>query len=545
MADHLQTRTAPSACRVRALVVLVLVAFAAGACSGGDETAAEASATTAAVAGPGLTAATTSVPATTAVPAPTSTTRPTAAASTTEATDSAVSASSDNLLADVAGRWEGVTTVPGLGELPFSVDIAVTGSDLSGTMDIQGNVGLPLSGFAFDGSNLHFELQSPLGLATWDGEVGDGAIEGVFDQLGNEGTFRLHRPGAESGQPADSVRDTEFHAEEVTFASGAFTLTGELLLPLGSGPHPAVVLINGSGAQDRDSTVAGFPLFGELAEHLAGLGIASLRWDDRGMGDSSGSDALSTLDGRAGDAGAALALLESRGDVDGERIGLLGHSEGAYIAPIVASRSDGIAFVALLASPAVPGDELLRTQLPRVLTAAGVPADEIERHQARQALSLQAVMTGEGWAEVERSYRQLARRQLEDLSDDARESIPDEEYFIDTVVQDELRTLRSPWFSSLVQYDPRPDLIGLRVPVLALFGELDTQVPLDLNMPALSEALAASDAASHTIETVAQANHLFQTAVTGSLDEYAELEPAFAPDFLQQLGNWLTTQISR
>ena len=367
-----------------------------------------------------------------------------------------MSAPSDGSLAEVTGRWEATTTVPGLGELSFSVNITAAGTDLSGTMDIQGNVGLPL----------------------------------------------------------------------------------------GAGPHPAVVLINGSGPQDRDSTVAGFSLFAELAEHPAELGIASLRWDDRGVGGSSGSDAQATLEDRAGDAEAALGLLESRSDVGSRRIGLVGASEGGWIAPIVANRSDSVAFVVLLAGVAVPGDEILRAQLLRILTVAGVPTDEIAREQAHQELALQAVKTGEGWDEVELSYRQLARRQLDDLSDDARESIPDEEYFIKTVVQDELRTLQSPWFSSLVQYDPRPDLIELRVPVLALFGELDTQVPLDLNMAALSEALSASDAPSHTIETIAQASHLFQTAVTGSPDEYSKLTPAFAPDFLQQLSDWLTPQVS-
>ena len=452
----------------------------------------------------------------------------------------------DGLAAEIEGRWEGFTAVPGLGLLPFSIELASTSAGtLNGTMDIQGNFGLPLTGITFDGSHLHVELQSPLGLATWDGELRDGVIEGEFAQLDNRGGFWLHRPGADSDAAGEPDPDEGHRSEEVTFSNGAFVLAGEVALPDGDGPHPAVVLINGSGDQDRDSTIGQFRLFADLADHLAHAGIASLRWDDRGVGGSDGNGLLTTFENRAGDVEAAVELLRTRPDIDADRIGLVGHSEGGLIAPIVANRTHSVAFVALLASSAVPGDELLRMQLLRILTVAGIPPEEVALQQAQQELILQAILTGEGWAEAELSTREAVRRELEAMSDEDRQSIPDEDNFVDVVVGQQLEVVRSPSYRSFVTYDPRPDIVSLEVPVLALFGELDTQVPPAANAAALSEAIANSAIPSYAIGRVTGANHLFQAALTGSPDEYTELAPEFAPEFLQLLTDWLTEQTSR
>ncbi len=311
--------------------------------------------------------------------------------------------------------------MPGLGTLPVAIDLHVGDDGLGGTIDVQGNVGLPLSALVLDGTRLRFELQSPLGLIKWDGELRDGVIEGEFAQLDNRGAFTLHRPGAEPDVAAESDPVDGHRSEEVTFANGAFVLAGEVALPDGDGPHPAVVLINGSGDQDRDSTIGQFRLFADLADQLAQAGIASLRWDDRGVGASDGYGPLTTLEDRAGDVEAAVELLRTRPDIDADRIGLIGHSEGGLIAPIVANRTDSVAFVALLASSAVPGDELLRMQLLRILTVAGIPPEEVALQQAQQELILQAILTGEGWAEAELSTRKAVRRELEAMSDEDRQ----------------------------------------------------------------------------------------------------------------------------
>ncbi len=529
-----------------ASAVLMLLAAISAACSAATDAPGEGGTAAPAGVSPDAPA---DVDATADATTPTATSEQASATNlTTPPTEPAAPAQADDvkgMAAEIEGRWEGSVDVPGLGTLPFAIDLHVADDGLGGTIDVQGNIGLPLSALVLDGTRLRFELQSPLGLIKWDGELRDGVIEGEFAQLDNRGAFRLHRPGADPGAATQADPDEGHRSEEVTFANGAFVLAGEVALPDGDGPHPAVVLINGSGDQDRDVTIGEFRLFADLAGHLAQAGIASLRWDDRGVGGSDGNGLLTTLEDRAGDVEAAVELLRMRPDIDADRIGLVGHSEGGLIAPIVASRTDSVAFVALLAGSAVPGDELLRMQLLRILTVAGTPPEEVALQQAQQELILQAILTGEGWAEAELSTREAVRRELEAMSDEDRQSIPDEEYFVDVAVGQQLEVVRSPSYRSFVTYDPRPDIVDLDVPVLALFGELDTQVPPAANAAALSDAIAASAIPSHAIGTVTGANHLFQAALTGSPDEYTELAPEFAPEFLQLLTDWLTAQTNR
>ena len=439
--------------------------------------------------------------------------------------------------ADLQGRWEGVTVVPGLGDLPFSVTFRASGDGLRATIDIQGAVGLRLSNVSLESGRVHFELESPLGLATWEGQVSDGVIEGEFLQGGFPATFRLERaddPRAPAGV------DSMYRREVVVFSNGEIVLAGELTFPEGDGPHPAVVLISGSGDQDRDSNLVGFPMFAVLADHLAGVGVASLRFDDRGVGGSTGDGRLATIEDRAGDVEAAVDLLVARDDIDAGGIGLVGHSEGGIVAPLVANRTGSVAFVVLLAAPAVSAAETLQAQLRELLDDAGATAEEIEQAQALQQQVFRAVTTGRGWDEVEASIRALARQQMEALREDLRNAIPDEEAYLDAVVAQEMASVRSAWFASFFDYDPRPAIVALSVPVLALYGELDTQVPAAANSTAISGAIAESNIPGHTLATVFAANHLFQEASTGSVNEYAELEPEFAPEFLEILTTWLT-----
>ena len=438
--------------------------------------------------------------------------------------------------ADLRGRWEGVTVVPGLGDLPFSVTFRASDDGLRATIDIQGAVGLRLSNVSLESGRVHFELESPLGLATWEGQVRGGAIEGEFLQGGFPATFRLERaddPRAPAGV------DSMYRREVVVFSNGEIVLAGELTFPEGGGPHPAVVLISGSGDQDRDSNLFGFPMFAVLANHLARVGVASLRFDDRGVGGSTGDGLLATIEDRAGDVEAAVDLLVARDDIDAEGIGLVGHSEGGVVAPLVANRTDSVAFVVLLAAPAVSADEILQAQQRELLDEADATAEQIEEARAFQQLVFRAVATGQGWDEVESSIRELVRQQMEALPEDTRNAIPDEDAYLDVIVAQETASLRSAWFASFFDYDPRPAIVALSVPVLALYGELDTQVPAAANATAMSDAIAESNIPGHTLATIPAANHLFQQASTGSVNEYAQLEPEFAPEFLEILTTWL------
>ena len=438
--------------------------------------------------------------------------------------------------ADLEGRWEGAISIPGPTDLPFAVDMTASGDGLGGTIDIQGVSGLPLSNVVLDAGRIHFELDSPIGLAIWEGEVRDGVIEGEFTQAGVAEAFWL-------GRFEDSSVDGEgasFRREEVVFSNGDIVLAGELTLPDGDGPHAAVVLISGSGDQGRDSDFGGFRLFAVLADHLAGAGVASLRFDDRGVGGSTGDGLQATLQDRAGDVEAAVDVLRSRDDIDAGSIGLVGHSEGGIVAPVVANRTDGVAFVVLLAAPAAPPGETLAAQQVEFFEDSGATAEEVEQFRALQQLVFRAVATGQGWDEVEATMRILVQQQFEAFPEQMREAIPDEDAFVDSIVAEEMATWQSPWFESFFEHDPRPAIVALDVPVVALYGELDTQVPAAANSTAMSEAISESSVPSHTIATIFSANHLFQEAVTGSVNEYARLKPEFAPDFLAILTEWLT-----
>ena len=441
-------------------------------------------------------------------------------------------------LAALAGRWEGGISIAGPTDLPFAVELIASGDGLRGTIDVQGNFGLPLSNVVLDAGRLHFELDSPLGLAVWDGEVGDGVIEGEFTQSGMVETFWLQR----FEDPGTDGAGASFRRTEVVFSNGDIVLAGELTLPAGDGPHAAVVLISGSGEQDRDSVspdASGFRLFAVLANHLAAAGVASLRFDDRGVGGSGGDNLQATLQDRAGDVEAAVDVLRARDDIDAGGIGLLGHSEGGIVAPVVANRT-AVAFVVLLAAPVLPPAETLAAQQLEILEQSGATAEELEQFRALQQLAFRALVTGQGWDEVEAALRALVQQQFEAFPAQTREAIPDEDAFVDSIVAEELAAWQSPWLASFFEHDPRSAIVALDVPVLALFGELDTQVPAAANSTAISEAIVNSSVPSHTIATIFSANHLFQEAVTGNVDEYARLEREFAPDVVAILTEWLT-----
>ncbi len=442
------------------------------------------------------------------------------------------------------GRWEGVDILPGGGQLPFIVTFYVSGDGLQGIMDIpdQGAFGLDLSELVFQSGRLHFELETPIGLAVWDGELDDEVIEGDFSQAGLEGKFRLQRPSVIGTVVPAQEAVAPYHQEETVFANRDIVLAGSLTLPDADGPHPAVVLISGSGAQDRDSNLFGFKTFAIIADHLARHGVAVLRFDDRGAGGSTGNVMLATIQDRAEDVMAAVELLRARDDINPNMIGLIGHSEGGIIAPMAASQRDGIAFAVLLAAPAVTGDTILRAQLVEILKADGATAEQIELAQAQQDLTLRAVATGKGWDEVEAAARQTALEQIKALPEAWRDAIVDIDIYLDTIIGQQIKFAQSPWYKSFYEYDPAPAAQALTIPVLALYGELDTQVPAAMNAAALSEALAESDSPDFTIMTLPGANHLFQEAVTGSPSEYAELKQEFVSGFLESIREWILRQ---
>ena len=436
---------------------------------------------------------------------------------------------------EIAGEWAGSVVLP-TGELPFSVTFEVADGVLSATMDIpvQGALGLPLTAVSFANGRVHFELRAPIG-AVWDGALEGDGIEGEFTQGAASGTFSVLR--AEAEEPAEPV---PYREEEISFENGDIHLEGTLTLPEGEGPFPAVVLITGSGAQDRDEVVFGFPVFRVLADQLTRRGIAVLRYDDRGVGGSTGSVADATTSDFAGDALAGIARLARHPDLDAARIGLVGHSEGAVVAPLAASRSEAVRFAVLLAGSTVPGTEILYEQAAAIARADGAPEERIAWNTDFQRRLFAAMEAGEGLDAYREELAVAIREGIEALSEEQRAPIADVDAHVQSQVEAQINRLETPWFRYFLTYDPVPALRGTRVPVLALFGGLDLQVLADQNRPPLEAAL--SDNADVTVDVLPRANHLFQAATTGSPAEYGLLEHAFVDGFADTIADWILTR---
>lgn len=306
------------------------------------------------------------------------------------------------------------------------------------------------------------------------------------------------------------------------------TLGGTWTRPSAGGPFPTVLLIPGSGAQDRDETVGPHkPLF-ILARHLASRGIAVLRVDRRGVGTSTGDLARATTRDFASDAEAGVRYLLTRPDVDQKHIGLIGHGEGAIIASLVAGQNAQIAFMILLATPAVPGQQVLLTQRERAEQAAHMPPDQIAMDKKIATMVYDMVRAGKKQDDI---VNALSKQK------DLKENVA-------WLWENQLPFLESPWLRFFLSYDPVPALEKIRCPLLALAGEKDKDVVPDQNVPALKAALARGGNPDATVQILPGLNYFFQTATTGLPMEYPVLPEAISSLALNTISDWITKHTS-
>jgi pimeloyl-ACP methyl ester carboxylesterase len=438
------------------------------------------------------------------------------------------------------GAWAGAIEAAGQ-TLGIRVVFAGSATTLRAAIDIpqQGVADRTLSAVSLNDDRLHMEMGG--GRVVFEGTVSGDRIEGVFVQGLVKGTFTLAR-GADAPAVSAAARTAAspprgVREEEVAVTNGDVTLGGTLALPEGAGPFPAVVLLSGSGAQNRDSEVFGFPLFRELARHLAGAGFAVYRYDDRGVGKSTGLAAETTPVHVAGDALAALGVLARRPDIQRGRLGIVGHSEGAASAAIAASRSSEVAFVVLLAGPALRGDLVLRQQAADLARAQGASEEALARIAAAHRNLTEAVRSGAPLELVRSAAQALAREQLDLLPLPQRAALGDLDAYAAKAAAAVAAQLLTPAGRFLLDFDPAATLGSLKGPVLAVFGSRDTQVPPAQHEAPMRKALAGNPAAKVTV--IDGANHLFQTAKTGLVTEYARLEKAFAPAMVEIVTSWL------
>lgn len=334
-----------------------------------------------------------------------------------------------------------------------------------------------------------------------------------------------------------------YRTEPLTVTNGDVSLAGTLTIPHGKGPFPAVVLITGSGAQNRDEEVFGFKVFGVLADHLTRNGIAVYRHDDRGVGESTGRMAASTTADFGNDALAGVARLAAMPEIDPARIGLLGHSEGAAAAAIAAATSPAVTFVVMLAGPSIPGDVVTRRQAADGARAMGAGSEVVAKIEAAHRAMTEAVRSHASTDDITVALKALITAQVEGAPAAQRAMIGDTPAWVEKSYRPHLAQIVSPWMKFFVTFDPADALRTITVPVFAAFGGLDTQVLPELNEDPMRRALAGN--ARATIKVYPEANHLFQRAKTGLVTEYAMLEKAFLPGLLDDVTTWIQTATRR
>lgn len=461
----------------------------------------------------------------------------------------------------IEGRYRGTIDVPGR-EVEFELRVVRRGQGASGTISVPAQ-GIPpseLRRVSVQGERLTFVLAldgAPEALrAEFDLTFADAAwarATGTLRQGGTDYAVRLEPLAAGEGvgppRPQHPKAPLAYPAQEVEVRTpdGA-VLAGTLTIPpadrFGPGPHPAAVLLSGSGAQDRDSSIFGHRPFAVIADDLTRRGVAVLRLDDRGVGGSrspEGKAGQETIDDAVRDAAAAVALLRARDGIDGRRVGVIGHSEGAAVAAMLGAQDPGLAFVVLLAGMAVPGRQVLLEQGAAIFRAAGVPAERVE---ALRELNRRVIELAEAQgppAELAGAIERLVRAQAS-IADGAGLT-PEQERFVSAAVGQQVAFMTSPWMRRFLAHDPSEELEKLRPPVLALIGSLDLQVLPAQNLGAMRAALERSGNADITVFELPGLNHLFQTAQTGHPGEYASIEETFSPKALELMGLWVTARV--
>ncbi len=394
------------------------------------------------------------------------------------------------------------------------------------------------------GNKDSFAFVMPSTKAVYEGKfnASRNRIEGKWRQTGQEFALNFDKVALEetrsmtpTKRPQNPTKPFPYREQEVTFTNAAdkAMLSGTLTLPKVKGKYAAAILISGSGGQDRDESLLEHKPFLVLADHLTRAGIAVLRYDDRGIAKSTG-DYL-TADSRdfARDTAAAVDFLKQHAEIDPAKIGLIGHSEGGLIAPIVATMRDDIAFIVMLAGPGVTGREVILNQTALIEAAEGA-SDEVRavNHEFLMAV-LEEMSSAKTNDEIKTTLRTKFAELREKISEAHREEMSP------AIFESSVTPMLSPWFRYFLSYDPRPALTKLRCPVLALNGELDLQVDPKLNLPEIRKAFAAGGNSDVQVVELPGLNHLFQTAKSGSPSEYRLIEETMSPVALKAMSDWL------
>jgi hypothetical protein len=432
------------------------------------------------------------------------------------------------LPAELAGTWEGKLTV-GLTQLRMVFHLK-QGEDKQFTATVdspdQGAFDIPVSRVAREKGAIILDITSIAG--KFSGKLtAEQTLDGNWYQGGQVFPLVLEKrtTPVDYTRPQDPVAPYPYQAEEVTFSNegAGITLGGTLTYPESDDSLTAVILISGSGAQNRNEEVMGHRPFLVLADHLSRAGIAVLRYDDRGVGESGGDPQTATSADYATDVEAAIAYLNSQQLVKIHHIGLIGHSEGGIIAPMVAEKNTDVDFIVMMAGPGCRGDEILMQQTEAIMRAKGMNEQSLAQllnlNRSLYDLVINAGQTEEAEAQMKQLLISAGLGEQESIAQAA--------------------ALLNPWFIFFLSHDPVPVLEKISIPVLAINGDLDLQVLAALNLPAIEKALISGGNQQFTVKLFTGLNHLFQHARTGLMDEYSTIEETISPEVLDFISTWI------
>ncbi len=419
--------------------------------------------------------------------------------------------------------------------LVFNVYQSLAGN-LIGSMDspVQGAYGISVKNVTITDANIVFNVSSIGG--KYEGiQTGPDQYEGDWTQGGKSFPLNI-APLKRPQEPKDFL----YKVEDITFTNSkaGIKLAGTLTTPEGDGPFPVVVLISGSGPQNRDEELMGHKPFLVLSDYFTRNGIAVLRYDDRGVGDSEGDFSTATSFDFANDADAAVAYLKS--NFDFSAIGLAGHSEGGVIAPIVANQSKDVDFIILMAGSSLTGKEILELQGALILGQTEISREGLEVYKKTQSTMLQIAVEIENDEEALKILSVVSKA-YGDLSEQDQQIIG----YNPETFEATLKALLSPWMRTFLTYNPRLILEQVTIPVLAINGEKDLQVPPKENLSEIKAALERGENTDHEIHELKNLNHLFQTCETGAIGEYGTIEETFNKEAMDLMTQWILKKVHR
>jgi uncharacterized protein len=427
----------------------------------------------------------------------------------------------------IAGAWKGTLITPN-GKLDLIFTITSENNGIATKLDVplQGAKGIPATSSVFRNDSVI--IQYTMMRAVYKGVYNHDSLtmDGIWVQNGYTLALKL-RPSQESNaikRPQEPPKPYTYNEEQVTFNNTAaqIKLAGTFTWPKNKTNCPVAILISGSGPQNRNEELLGHKPFLVLADYLTKNGIAVLRFDDRGVGESTGSFTSATTSDFATDVEAALAYLQTRKEINKNKIGLIGHSEGGMIAPMVASRSKNVAFVVLLAGSGLYGADLLALQSAYLSRASGMDEKQIAENMALNKKIYQLILNNST------GYVDSIKAELKNKGLSKRD------------ISEQLEVLDSPWYKYFLGLDPALYLTKTTCPLLALNGKKDLQVPYKENLEAIEKIMKKNGNKAYQIKSYEDLNHLFQHCNTGLPSEYAEMEETLSAEVLKDISDWIS-----